>query len=107
MVNRFMRLIVFFDLPVMTKTQRKAAANFRKFLIQNGFDMLQYSVYSKITRNSDDMQKYIAIVDKNKPKEGSVRALSLTEVQYSRMIVMVGEKTATENYLETKNILEF
>ena len=107
MVNRFMRLMVFFDLPVMTKTQRKAAANFRKFLIQNGFDMLQYSVYSKITRNNDDMQKYITMVDKNKPTEGSVRALSLTEVQYSRMIVMVGEKTATENYLETKNILEF
>ena len=47
MVDRFMRMIVFFDLPVTTKKDRKAYTDFRKFLIRDGFIMLQYSVYSR------------------------------------------------------------
>ena len=106
MINRFMRIIVFFDLPVVTKKQRKTYAQFRKFLINSGFDMIQFSVYARITRNSDDAKKYIALVDKNKPPEGSVRVLSVTERQYSSMILLVGEKTATENFLGTNDILD-
>ena len=48
-----MRLIVFFDLPVVTKKDRKIYAQFRKFLIKDGYDMLQFSVYSRIC-NGDD-----------------------------------------------------
>ena len=44
MVNRFMRVMVFFDLPVKTKKDRKAYTDFRKFLIKDGFIMVQYSV---------------------------------------------------------------
>lgn len=106
MINRFMRIIVFFDLPVVTKTQRRTYAKFRKFLITSGFDMLQFSVYSRTTRNSDDAKKYVALVNKNQPPEGSVRVLSITEKQYASMILLVGKKTATEHFLETKEILE-
>lgn len=95
---------MFFDLPVVTKQQRKTYARFRKFLISSGFDMIQFSVYARITRNSDDARKYISLVDRNKPPEGSVRVLSVTERQYSSMILLVGEKTATENFLGTNDI---
>lgn len=106
MINRFMRIIVFFDLPVVTKNQRKTYARFRKFLLKDGFNMIQYSVYARITRNSDDARKHILLVDKNKPPEGSVRILSVTEKQYASMILLVGEKTATEKFLDTKDLLE-
>ena len=59
MVDRFMRIIVFFDLPVSTKKQRKEASDFRKFLINDGFIMLQFSVYSRTVRNHDDAESIV------------------------------------------------
>ena len=40
-----MRILVFFDLPVTTGEERRAYTKFRKFLIKDGFLMLQESVY--------------------------------------------------------------
>ena len=106
MINRHMRIIVFFDLPVTTKKLRKEYTKFRKFLIKEGFFMLQYSVYSKITRNHDDANKYIQKIKKNLPAYGSVRLLTVTEKQYASMLLLVGEATAHENFLKTEEILE-
>ena len=106
MINRFMRIFVFFDLPVYTKKLRKEYATFRKFLIKDGFFMLQYSVYTKIARNHDDAKKYIARVKRNLPNVGSVRVLAVTEKQYASMLLLVGEETKEEVFLETKEILE-
>ena len=44
---RYMRLIVFFDLPVATAKQRKDYRLFRKYLTKDGYLMLQESVYAK------------------------------------------------------------
>ncbi|MDY0244393.1 MAG: CRISPR-associated endonuclease Cas2, partial [Sphaerochaeta sp.] len=49
--HRFMRVIVMFDLPVLTRPQRKAYRKFRKWLIATGFIMLQESIYSKLVLN--------------------------------------------------------
>lgn len=46
-MSKFMRMIVFFDLPVGTARERKAATKFRNFLIKDGYHMVQYSVYSE------------------------------------------------------------
>ena len=51
MIYNFVRLILFFDLPMTTKKERKIYANFRKYLIKNGYMMMQFSVYCKIYRN--------------------------------------------------------
>lgn len=59
MYNRFMRIIVMFDLPTATTEDKREYLHFRTGLIKLGFDMLQYSVYSRITRNNDDARKYI------------------------------------------------
>ena len=58
-----MRLLVFFDLPTGSKVERKHYAVFRMFLIKHGFSMLQFSVYERITRNFDDCEKYISMID--------------------------------------------
>ncbi len=106
MYNRFMRIIVMFDLPTATTEDKREYMHFRKGLIKLGFDMLQYSVYSRITRNNDDARKYINKVKSILPPVGSVRVLQVTEKQYSGMIIMLGDKTLTENLLNTEDLIE-
>ncbi|MCR5195996.1 MAG: CRISPR-associated endonuclease Cas2 [Pseudobutyrivibrio sp.] len=87
-----MRVIVFFDLPVLTNANKKAYRDFRKFLIKSGFMMVQESVYCKLVPNSTVGDSVIANVKKNKPPEGLVQALKVTEKQYSKMEFIVGER---------------
>ncbi|WKY48037.1 CRISPR-associated endonuclease Cas2 [Eubacteriaceae bacterium ES3] len=106
MNNRVMRIIVMFDLPTLTKSDRHEASVFRNKLIKNGFFMVQLSVYCRITRNHDDARKNINVVKSFLPPEGSVRVLTLTEKQYASMQILIGEKTASESFLGTKDIME-
>jgi CRISPR-associated protein Cas2 len=93
---RFMWLFCFFDLPVKTKPQRKVASRFRIFLKRDGFNMLQLSVYVRVCRDQDGVDKHVARICKHLPKQGSVRTLQVTERQYARMKLLVGEKQAHE-----------
>lgn len=86
-----MRIIVMFDLPVATADERREYRLFRKYLVKNGFLMLQESVYSKIAQNSTSADAIIDNVRKNKPKSGLVQLLKITEKQYSKMEFIVGE----------------
>lgn len=106
MINRFMRLMVFFDLPVKTKRERKTYTRFRKYLLNDGFDMIQFSVYSRITRNHDDAKKHIQRIQSNLPPVGSVRLLSVTEKQYSTMMTLVGERTVNETLIADRDLIE-
>ena len=106
MIDRTMRILVFFDLPVSSGKDRKAYARFRKFLINDGYDMLQFSVYSRITQNHDDAKKHTVRLSKNLPPRGSVRVLQVTEKQYAAMQVLVGEKTASEDFLSPDDFTE-
>lgn len=101
-----MRVLVFFDLPVTSKKDRKEYAKFRKHLINDGYDMLQFSVYSRITQNHDDAKKHIERLSKNLPPKGSVRVMQVTEKQYNSMLIMVGERTATEDFLTPVDFIE-
>ncbi len=106
MINRNMRVLVLFDLPTATKTERREYAKFRKFLIKDGYDMLQFSVYSRITQNHDDANKHIERLNRNLPPKGSIRVLKITEKQYSSMLIMLGTKTATERFLTPRDFIE-
>lgn len=86
-----MRIIVMFDLPVGTESERKDYRLFRKYLVKNGFLMMQESVYSKIAQNSTMADAIIENVKKNKPRAGLVQLLRITEKQYSKMEYIVGE----------------
>ena len=78
-MNKFMRIVVFFDLPVVTAKEKKAAAKFRKFLIKDGYNMMQWSVYSRICNGTDSVAMHRQRLKQNLPENGSVRALTLTE----------------------------
>lgn len=95
-----------FDLPVASKKDRKEYARFRKYLINDGYDMLQFSVYSRITQNHDDARKHIGRLSGNLPPKGSVRVMQVTEKQYNSMLIMVGKRTATEDFLTPTDFIE-
>lgn len=86
-----MRILVMFDLPVITDTDRREYRKFRKFLILNGFLMLQESVYCKIAQNLVVADGIVENIKKNKPQAGLVQMLKVTEKQYSKMEYIVGE----------------
>lgn len=86
-----MRILVFFDLPVLTEKNRRDYRNFRKFLIKSGFLMLQESVYCKLVPNSNIGDIVVNNIKKNKPDNGLVQILSVTEKQFSKMEYIVGE----------------
>lgn len=99
MSYRFMRIIVFFDLPVLTREDRHRYSVFRKFLIKNGFIMLQESVYSKLVLNLSVRDAVIFNIKKNRPPEGLVEVLTVTERQFSKMEIITG--TVKTEYLSS------
>ena len=90
-----MRVIVFFDLPTETLEHKSAYRGFRKFLIKKGFLMMQESVYCKLALNTTVADAIVKSVRSNKPKEGLVQLLVITERQYSRMEILVGSAQNT------------
>ena len=91
-----MYLFVFFDLPVVAQKERKAASRFRQFLLRDGYDMMQFSVYTRICRGQDAVEKHINRLKNNLPQEGSIRALQVTDKQYARMKRLLGKKKKHE-----------
>lgn len=85
-----MRVLVFFDLSVITEENKRAYRKFRKFLLKNGFLMLQESVYCKLALNSTAVRTIVDNVHKNKPEEGLIQLLSVTEKQYAKMDIIIG-----------------
>ena len=91
MSYRFMRIVLFFDLPTLTEKNRKEYTRFRKFLIKTGFMMLQESVYVKLAVNATTTNALMNNLEKNKPVDGLVQVLLVTEKQYSKMYMLLGE----------------
>lgn len=91
-----MRLVLFFDLPMTTKSDIRIYTMFRKYLIENGYIMIQYSVYCKILPNRDAAIKHTGILRKNIPQKGHIRIMVVTEKQFSRMEIIVGGQTNQE-----------
>ena len=94
-----MRLILFFDLPMTTKQEVKVYTHFRKYLIQNGYLMMQYSVYSKIFPNRDAAVHHVQVLRKNVPSNGQIRIMLVTEKQYSKIEIIVGGKSKQEEII--------
>ncbi|MUV38384.1 CRISPR-associated endoribonuclease Cas2 [Lentibacillus sp. JNUCC-1] len=92
-----MRIIVFFDLPVVLPRERKAYARFRKFLLNDGYTMLQYSVYSRICNGEDNVRKHMRRLHEHiPPVNGAIRAMKVTERQFENMDILLGTTTAEE-----------
>ena len=91
MSYRFMRVLVFFDLPTETPEDRRNYRRFRKALISNGFIMLQESVYCRLLINAGAGKSAMDTVRKNKPPAGLVQMLTVTEKQFASMEYLVGK----------------
>lgn len=101
-----MRMLVFFDLPVVAEKDRKAAAKFRKFLIKDGYHMLQFSVYTRVCNGMDAVKKHEERLYDNIPKKGSIRLLTLTDIQFHSMKTLLGPKTFDDED-EMSDIMNF
>lgn len=102
-----MRILVFFDLPVVSKEDRTIYTRFRKFLLDDGYDMLQFSVYCRIVNGEDAVEKHLKRLQEKLPSKGSVRFLQITDRQYAAMKLLIGVKTRKEKYVNTKQMLLF
>lgn len=91
---RYMRLIVFFDLPVETAKQRKDYRLFRKYLLKDGYLMLQESVYARLVVNDGAAGAAIQRLRKNRPPAGLVQVLKVTERQFETMAYITGNREA-------------
>lgn len=87
-----MWILAMFDLPTDTKRARKAYALFRKKLLKDGFDMLQYSVYARHCSSKDNADVHIQRISRAVPSDGEVRILAVTEKQFARMSVFWGKR---------------
>ncbi|MDI9503488.1 MAG: CRISPR-associated endonuclease Cas2 [Bacillota bacterium] len=94
MLYRFMRVILFFDLPMVTNDELKAYRKFVKFLKKDGFIMLQKSVYTKLALNHTKVKSIISNVNKNIPKEGLISILVVTEKQFANITNILGDHTS-------------
>ncbi len=86
-----MRIIVFFDLPTETISDRRSYTAFRKMLLKNGFIMMQESVYCRMALNQTIMHSVSDTVRRNKPERGLVQLLTVTEKQFAKMEFITGE----------------
>ncbi|HNZ27693.1 MAG TPA: CRISPR-associated endonuclease Cas2 [Spirochaetota bacterium] len=91
---KIMWLFVFFDLPVANKKDQKNAAKFRKNLLNDGFTMMQFSVYIRHCASKEAMKTHVQRIEAFIPPKGSVSMVSITDKQYGDIINFWGQKEA-------------
>ncbi len=89
---RCMWVVVMFDLPVDTRRARREYALFRKFLLSDGFTMMQYSVYIRHCASQENADVHIQRIEHHIPPDGEVRVVVLTDKQFERMRVFWGKR---------------
>lgn len=103
-MSRYMRIIVFFDLPVVIPRERREYTRFRKFLLKDGYTMLQYSVYARICNGEDNVRKHMDRLKRNiPPVNGAIRAMKITERQFENMEILLGT-TKSEEELSSEKV---
>jgi len=89
-----MWLLAMFDLPVDKPEFRREYTQFRRALLKEGFSMLQFSVYAHYARSEESEETYRRKVAASLPSHGQVRLISITDRQFEKMEVYVGQKRA-------------
>lgn len=82
---KIMWVMIFFDLPTSTATERKTASRFRKQIMENGFTMFQFSIYMRHCPSSKNAEVHIKRVKKILPKYGHISILTITDYQFGKM----------------------
>lgn len=95
-----------FDLPVETSSDQRNYRRFRKFLIENGYCMMQYSIYSKIVLNRSVLLYQKDLIRKNAPPNGYVELLVVTEHQYANIEIIVNEDKRSNQEHSIERMIE-
>ena len=91
---RNMWIMVLFDLPTETKKERKEAAKFRKDLLEDGFNMFQFSIYMRFCQSMENVEVHTRRIKNKLPEKGHVGIFAITDKQFGRMEIFYGVKQA-------------
>lgn len=83
---RLMWIMVMFDLPTDTGAQRREAGKFRNFLLDEGFERSQFSVYARFVNGKEAFQTRVNRIGRNLPEFGDVQILNFTDRQYRDIV---------------------
>jgi len=100
-----MRMIIMFDLPMETSADKRNYRRFRKFLLENGYSMMQYSIYSKIILNRSVLNYQRLKLRENAPSKGHIDTLIVTENQYVNIETLVGDPVRTDQETSTDRMI--
>lgn len=83
---RLMWIFAMFDLPVETKQNRKDATRFRHFLLDQGFEMSQLSIYARFCNGKEQVETYVRRIEQNLPPRGDIHVITITDRQYENIV---------------------
>jgi CRISPR-associated protein Cas2 len=86
-----MWILVMFDLPVGTKEQMRAATKFREYLLDEGFEMSQFSIYARFCNGKEQYEAHVRRIESNLPEKGDIHILGFTDKQYENIIRFSGQ----------------
>ena len=91
-----MWILVMFDLPVGTKEQMRAATKFREYLLDEGFEMSQFSIYTRFCSGKEQYESYVRRIESHLPDKGDVHILGFTDRQYENIIRFSGQRRSRQ-----------
>lgn len=91
-----MWIFVMFDLPVGTKPEARAATKFREFLLDQGFEMSQFSVYARFCNGKEQFETYLRRIESNLPDRGDIHVLTFTDKQYENIVRFSSQRRKKE-----------
>jgi CRISPR-associated protein Cas2 len=96
-------MVLMFDLPVGSKAERKSATNFRNWLLDQGWEMSQFSVYLRWAVGKEQVDAAIRATERKVPVSGKVHILTVTDRQFTSMAILRNsgaKKRPSANQLE-------
>jgi CRISPR-associated protein Cas2 len=96
-----------FDLPTKSKEDIKKYTKFRSKMINDGFSMIQYSVYIRICKSNYSAKAHIKYIKKIIPLKGEVRILKLSDKTYNSMEILRSNKKTNEEQMRIQTVIEF
>ncbi len=101
---RIMWILVFFDLPTETKTEKKAYTRFRNDLLKDGFSMFQFSIYLRHCASKENRDVHIKRVKACLPQYGHIGIMSITDKQFGDIEIFRGTKREEGKFEEPQQL---
>ena len=89
---QLMWIFVMFDLPVGTKAEMRAATKFREYLLDEGFEKSQFSIYARFCNGKEQYEAYLRRIESHLPDRGDIHILSFTDRQYENIVRFAGQR---------------